>query len=384
MTCTVILNIYVRGVVMKTKYSIVKESIQSKILDGTYQPNQKISSESDLMKQFGVSRHTVRLAIGDLVISGWLYREQGAGTFCADRSQDDVEINKRTKNIAIITTYISDYIFPSIIRGAETYLSENGYNVSLFSTNNNHELEAKVLENILTQSFDGVIVEPTKSAFSNPNIRYYLNLERKKIPYIMINSCYDELEPLRITMDDVQGGFMQTEHLINLGHKNIAGFFKTDDNQGVLRMKGYLKAHRDHDININPNNLITYKTGEKNIIPEEGLYQLLSSDNNPSAIVCYNDELAILLLDVIRRKKLRVPKDISIIGFDDSFLANVSEVKLTTIKHPKNDMGTAAAKLILELIDGKKQANDKKKETTKIFEPQLIIRGSTGRNDSNV
>ncbi|WP_347835786.1 GntR family transcriptional regulator [Gracilibacillus sp. JCM 18860] len=74
---------------MQTKYNIVKQAIKSQILDGTYQPHQKISSESELMKQFGVSRHTVRLAIGDLVNQGWLYREQGAGTFCADRSRED-------------------------------------------------------------------------------------------------------------------------------------------------------------------------------------------------------------------------------------------------------------------------------------------------------
>src|SRR5699024_6236541 len=100
---------------MKTKYSIVRDSIKSKILDGTYQPDQKISSESKLMKEFGVSRHTVRLAIGDLVTKGWLYREQGSGTFCANRSETEDQLNgSNSKNIAIVTTYISDYIFPSI------------------------------------------------------------------------------------------------------------------------------------------------------------------------------------------------------------------------------------------------------------------------------
>lgn len=72
---------------MTTKYNMVKRAVKSKIIDGTYTPNQKISSESELMKEFGVSRHTVRLAIGDLVLEGWLYREQGSGTFCADRSK---------------------------------------------------------------------------------------------------------------------------------------------------------------------------------------------------------------------------------------------------------------------------------------------------------
>lgn len=367
---------------MQTKYSIVKQAIKSKILDGTFQPHQKISSESELMKQFNVSRHTVRLAIGELVNQGWLYREQGAGTFCADRSKLDTgqSINNQ-KSIAIITTYISDYIFPSIIRGAESYLSQNGYHVSLFSTNNDHENERRFLEKILTQHFDGVIVEPTKSATSNPNINYYLNLERQNIPYIMINAYYDELEPLSITLNDEQGGLLQTEHLIELGHKNIAGFFKNDDGQGSKRMKGYLKAHRKHGLSINPNNIITYRTEDKYHKPSEELEKLLTLTDaeRPTGIVCYNDELAIALLDVLRRKKLRVPEDISIVGYDDSFLTEVSEVKITSIKHPQSEMGKVAAETILDIVKVSNANPRKTKEVTEsiIFEPELVVRNST-------
>ncbi|SER28239.1 GntR family transcriptional regulator, arabinose operon transcriptional repressor [Gracilibacillus ureilyticus] len=366
---------------MQTKYNIVKQAIKSQILDGTYQPHQKISSESELMKQFGVSRHTVRLAIGDLVNQGWLYREQGAGTFCADRSKEDNLQQVRQKNIAIITTYISDYIFPSIIRGAESYLSQRGYQVSLFSTNNDHENERKFLEKILTQQFDGVIIEPTKSAVSNPNINYYLNLERQNIPYLMINAFYDELEPFHIVMDEEKGGFLQTEHLIELGHKNIIGFFKNDDIQGTKRMKGYLKAHRKHNIEISPNNIVTYTTEEKLTKPVEVLKKLLfeNSESRPTGIVCYNDELAINLLDVIRESQLNIPEDLSIVGFDDSFMAEITEVKLTTIKHPQSEMGELAAKVILDMI---KQSKGSKKQTITEkdlirFDPELVVRSST-------
>jgi len=370
-----------RGVGMETKYSTVKQSIKSKILDGTYKPNQKISSESELMKEFGVSRHTVRLALGDLVTKGWLYREQGAGTFCADRTKNEPQTGPlQSKNIAIITTYISDYIFPSIIRGAEKQLSEHGYNVSLFSTNNNHDKEKKVLETILSQHFDGVIVEPTLSATTNPNINYYLNLESKNIPYIMINAFYDELEPISITLNDEKGAYLQTEHLIDLGHKNIIGFFKTDDKQGSQRMKGYLKAHRDHDMAIIPSNIVTYNTDGKGSKPLEKLEDILSqsADDRPTAIICYNDELAVKLLDVIRERQLNIPNDISIVGFDDSFLANVSEVKLTTIKHPQSELGEAAGKLILDMIkDSKDDQKDASKPKSVVFEPQLVLRNST-------
>ncbi|WP_347549136.1 GntR family transcriptional regulator [Pseudalkalibacillus hwajinpoensis] len=367
---------------METKYNIVKQAIMSKILDGTFRPHQKISSESEMMKEFNVSRHTVRLAIGDLVSKGWLYRAQGAGTFCADRSGNEVsDKGDSSKNIAIITTYISDYIFPSIIRGAEAYLSENGYQVTLFSTNNNHEDERRFLEKIIAQKYDGVVIEPTKSAFSNPNINYYLNLERLNIPYIMINAYYDELEPISIVMDDERGGFIQTEHLIKLGHKNIIGFFKTDDIQGTKRMKGYLKAHRSNNIPINPNLIITYDTSEKNEKPAEKLRKMVakSADERPTGIVSYNDELAINLLDVLRENQLQVPDDISIVGYDNSFLSKVSEVKLTTIEHPKSEMGKQAAKVIINLIKENSGTQRKSNDSNDsiVYEPELIIRNST-------
>ncbi len=360
---------------------MVKKAIKSKIINGTYIPNQKISSESELMKEFSVSRHTVRQAIGDLVTTGWLYREQGSGTFCADRSaMSNNQEQGSQKNIAIITTYISDYIFPSIIRGAEARLSDEGYQVSIFSTNNNQENEQRILEKILTQKFDGIIVEPTKSAYSNPNINYYLNLERLSIPYIMINAYYDELEPINIVMDDEKGGFLQTEHLIKRGHQNIIGCFKTDDTQGTKRMKGFLKAHRQNKIPINPSNIITYTTEEKDTKPVDELKKILASKNNcNTGLVCYNDELAMKFLDVLRTMNIQVPDDLSIVGYDDSPLAEISEVKLTSIAHPKSELGEAAANMIIDLIKLKKDNKNKDvyNANSIVYPPEIIIRTST-------
>lgn len=364
----------------ETKYSMVKNWIKSRVLDGTFEPHQKISSESELMKQFNVSRHTVRLALGDLVNEGLLYKEQGSGTFVSDRlskPQPITQFNK--KNIAIVVTYISDYIFPSIIRGAERVLSKEGYQVSLFSTNNDHDNEKRILETIIEQRFDGAIIEPTKSAIANPNINYYLNLEALNIPYVMINAYYDELEPISVTLNDEKGGFLQTEHLIKSGHKNILGFFKTDDMQGMKRMKGFIKAHREYNLPINPKNIITYTTSEKNTKPAEYLNDILtSSSDRPTGIICYNDELAMKLLDVIRQNNLQVPSDISIVGFDNSFLSEVSEVKLTTIEHPKTDLGIMAAKMILNLVQNGRNLKQKDENSESyVFEPELIVRYST-------
>jgi len=367
--------------VNETKYGMVKNWIKSKILDGTFVPKQKIHSESELMGKFNVSRHTVRLSLGELVSEGWLYKEQGAGTYVSERTNNSINGNNmaHTKSIAIIVTYISDYIFPSIIRGAESVLSQAGYQVSLFSTNNDHEYERKILEIIISQKFDGVIVEPTKSAISNPNINYYLNLEALNIPYVMINAAYDALEPVSVVLDDEKGGYLQADHLISLGHRDILGFFKNDDLQGLKRMKGYIKAHRENGVPINPDNIITYTTGEKSSKPIEKLQQLLkNSAEIPTGIVCYNDELAMKLLDVLRQQCLRVPDDISIIGFDDSFFADVSEVKLTSIRHPKSELGEIAAKKIIELTESTKNKNSKDtNHLSYLHEPVIVYRNST-------
>ncbi|MFA9455282.1 GntR family transcriptional regulator [Halalkalibacter sp. AB-rgal2] len=370
---------------MNTKYSIVKKHIKSKIQEGLIQPHQKIGSESELMKQFELSRHTVRKAIDDLVNEGWIYKKQGAGSFCADRSlsssSDKVKINK---NIAVIVTYFNDYIFPTIIRGMEHYLSSCGYNVSVFSTNNDIHQERRCLENVIHQKFDGLIVEPTKSALPNRNIRSYLNIEKLGIPYVMLHAYYDELDPYYVVLDDETGGYIQAKHVMELNHTEIIGFFKNDDIQGIKRMKGFIKAHREQGLPLNPSNIITYTTETKKEYPLQELRRKLTEySTRPTAIVCYNDELVIWLLDIIRELQLRVPRDISIVGFDNSFLSVASEVKVTTIHHPQDTMGYAAGKVIHQLVEQKNIS--KKCETLEsvVFKPELIMRQSTNSPKSN-
>ena len=133
----------------KTKYNMVKEKITDWITSGKVKPGEKIYSENELVKMFGVSRHTVRQAVGDLVHEGWLYREQGAGTFCsfkkAEVEQTVLPTQTNGKNIGVITTYISDYIFPSIIRGIESYLTAQGYSLTFACTDNDIEKEKQCL-----------------------------------------------------------------------------------------------------------------------------------------------------------------------------------------------------------------------------------------------
>jgi len=371
-----------------TKYMIVKEKIKEWIAEGQVVPGEKIYSENELVKMFNVSRHTIRQAVGDLVHEGWLYREQGSGTYVSRKNlQETVTAPPRIvsssngKVIGLITTYISDYIFPSIIRGIESYLTSQGYSLVLASTDNDIEKEKQCLETMLARNVDGLIIEPTKSSGYNPNINYFFEMEQRNIPYLMINQFYSQINPPYILLNDEQGGFIATDHLIQQGHKKIIGLFKTDDLQGVYRMKGFVNAFRENNIPFFPEMTITYSTENKQTVVQQTLKELLlNSEKLPTGIVCYNDQLALAVTDLLREMGLKVPDDISIVGYDDSYLATASEIKLTSVVHPKMQMGIDAAKWIVSAIEN----NKFDRADSIIYQPELIVRESTKKIEVKV
>lgn len=347
------------------KYHQLKEFIKGQILRGEILPGDKLTSENALARQFKLSRHTVRQALGELENEGLIYREKGRGTFCGFNEKNKV------KNIAVLTTYISDYIFPPIIRGIEEVLSNNGYNLILANTNNDKAKEAQCLENFLNQEIGALIIEPTKSALENTNINYYKEFEAKGIPYLMFHAYYPDLEPAYIIMDDTQGAHMATNYLLQLGHRRIAGIFKNDDQQGVKRQAGFLSALKEYDIIENPAWIGNYTTESLRTYPYQFIQNLLRQDVRPTAIVCYNDQVALEVLEAIRNEGLTVPDDISVVGFDDSSLATATEIKLTTIKHPKAKMGRQIGNNIIQML-----THGSIEKPCFIYPSELIIRSS--------
>lgn len=176
------------------------------------------------MQKFSISRHTVRQALGELYKEGVAYKEQGRGTFCSY-----VKEKPGSRNIAVLTIYISGYIFPHIIRGIEEVSSEEGYSIVLANTNNDKSKEAKYLENLMNQNIAGVIIEPTVSARDNINLSYFRELDNMNMKYLMIHALYPDLDPAYVIIDDVMGEYIACEYLLKLGHRKIAGIFKCDD-----------------------------------------------------------------------------------------------------------------------------------------------------------
>lgn len=346
------------------------EDLKRQIMSGEIKPGDKISSENVLAREYDISRQTVRKAIDILRNEGFLYAEHGRGTFCSDMIKQE----GNSGNIAVVMTYLSDYIFPHIIRGIDEVLEKEEYSILLKSTHNYRKVEAKCLEELVKKNIDGLIIEPSKSQIAFKNHDIFAMLERYKVPFVFVQGVYHGMEDKPyVLLDDEKGGYMITKYLIEQGHQRIAGVFKADDRQGQNRHKGYVKALQEAGIWYDPSLVVWYHTEDMNTLPYE-MMQEIALREKIDAVVTYNDRIAIDVIRALEEKGFSVPEDISVTGFDDSEFARNFKVPLTTIKHPQSKIGEAAAELLIKLVKGHAVEEDK---LHVMMEPVLVVREST-------
>lgn len=356
----------------KPKYFTLMEELKEEIISGRIQPGEKLPSENQFTVQYSLSRHTVRKALSLLEQEGYIEACHGKGTFCSDKMRH----MKKSRNIAVVTTYISDYIFPRLIQGIDNVLSEQGYSIILKNTGNSRQKEAKCLEELLQKDIDGLIIEPSKSQLSCRHPGLYENLEKYQIPYIFIQGIYTEMKDKpHILMDDARGGYLVTKYLLEQGHRRITGFFKADDIQGIQRHKGYVRALQEAGIPYDPDLVVWFHTEDRRSKPSMMVKEMVKTGSLPHGIVCYNDQIAVQVIESLEDCGLQVPKDISVTGYDNSLYAQRG-TGITTIAHPQERLGEMAAELILEKINGVSEEDSK---VERLIQPELIVRGSCRR-----
>lgn len=352
---------------MKPKYQLIIDDIKSYILSGTYKAGEKIPSEYELQENYNVSRQTVRKAILELSNEGFLRSERGSGTYVSSQYRSRTGAKTNNKTIGVITTYISDYIFPSIIRGIESRLNEDNYSLLLASTNNDISQEKKALEMMLSYGVDGLIIEPTRSNVYNPNIAYYLSFKEQEVPLVMINAYYEELEVPYFCLDDVQSSYLATQELINKGHSQIGIIAKMDDLQGKFRMKGFIKALGEAKLRFQQEHVLSFDTSSKSDLSANLEVYLNNNRDELTALVCYNDEVGLEVVHVCGKLGISIPDDLSIIGQDNSYISKNANIKLTTLTHPQEQMGRDAADWVIKNLQGKKDL-----PTNTYYQPVLI------------
>lgn len=345
------------------------EDLKRQIMSGEIRPGDKISSENVLAKEYDISRQTVRKAIDILRNEGFLYAEHGRGTFCSDMIKQE----GNSGNIAVVMTYLSDYIFPHIIRGIDEELEKEEYSILLKSTHNYRKVEAKCLEELVKKNIDGLIIEPSKSQIAFKNHDIFSMLERYRVPFVFVQGVYHGMEDKPyVLLDDEKGGYLITKHLIELGHKRIVGVFKADDRQGQNRHSGYVRALKEAGIWYDPSLIIWFHTEDMQSLPQEMIQEVVRREK-VDAVVSYNDRIAIQVINALEGIGIRIPEDVSVTGFDDSEFAKNFKVPLTTIKHPQRKIGEAAAELLVKLMKGYTVEEDK---LHIIMEPELVVRDS--------
>jgi DNA-binding LacI/PurR family transcriptional regulator len=258
-------------------------------------------------------------------------------------------VKGRTQTIGIVVTSIADPFIGTMVQTIESAAHEQGYTVILASSNDIPEREIEAVRMLQSRRVDGVIVTS-----SRVGALYQQRLEQLRVPVVLINSLVQHSGQRTFSMgvDNHHGGCLATDHLIQKGHRRIAYVASpADRSDNVERMAGYRDALIAAGIDFDPS-LVVQGTGRADG-GQRALPVLLSLDDPPSAVFCYNDMTAIGLIRAAREAGLSLPRDLAIVGFDDIAFAQFAHPPLTTVAQPVAKLGRGAMEMVLaHLSDG--------------------------------
>ena len=355
------------------KYLAIVEWGKDYIAKEHLQPNDRFLSEKELCEIHGVSRQTVRQALKCLENENVISRVRGSGTYVKSVAS---QVSEQPKRVGVISTYFSDYIFPQIVTGIERVLNDAGIVMQLSTTHNQVYEEAQALRTMIANGVQGLIVEPSKSALPNPNMELYREIRDQHIPLVFFNAKYPWADFPLVAMDDEAAGEVVTNYLFDCGHQRISGIFALDDIQGHKRYGGFMKSCIAHNVRTAEKDVLWFATAEKSYIFKYARTKLLEMLVNSTAVVCYNDELAVNLLRFCRENDIKVPGDVSVVGIDDSKFSTLCDVPLTTVHHPHRVLGERVARKLIEQMNTPDDAGE-----DVIFRPELIVRDSVKSYD---
>ncbi|WP_066196244.1 MULTISPECIES: LacI family DNA-binding transcriptional regulator [Gracilibacillus] len=273
---------------------------------------------------------------------------------------------KRTKTntIALILSDLSGPFYSELIKGVQDITTANGYDLIACSSIGGKQSTA--VKFLMEKRVDGAII-----LANNISDKITLQASQGGLPLVVLDRNVQGEHVYHVEVDNEDGGFKATEFLINKGHRQISyigGPVDSYDNK--KRLIGYQKALRK-------NNLFEHsKWNLQGDFTREGGYRatklLIAQGELPSAIFYGNDEMAIGGMQAFKENQIRVPEDISIIGFDDIQLAEFVTPSLTTIKQPKYEVGALSVHLIFQLLEGK-QINEQYKLPTELVVRESVV-----------
>lgn len=254
-------------------------------------------------------------------------------------------VMKKSHMIGVVITNISNMYFSQLIKGIDGMARYLNYNIMLTNSNCDEQREIECMNVLMERGVDGIIFTAHKRV--RPAMESLIL--NSHIPFISLNtSC---VNAINVKIDNVKEGYEATKYLINLGNKNIAHINGGLDNDvSLLRMDGYKQAMRDSGLPVKPGWIgegdFTFKSGY------DVMEKLLMFNKDLTAVFLSGDEMAFGAITCIQDKGMKVPDDISIIGFDNIEYAEYMRPKLTTVSQPIREIGEVAVKTLVRLING--------------------------------
>ncbi|MFQ6058415.1 MAG: LacI family DNA-binding transcriptional regulator [Anaerolineae bacterium] len=275
---------------------------------------------------------------------------------------------QRTSTIGLLVPDTSNSYFAELAQGIEQVAFSNGYTVILCHTCYDPQKELEYVDVLYSKRVDGVIFIPATSSLDPIQ-----QLMDRKVPVVVVDRLVSGTRTRSVVVDNFRGGYEATAHLINLGHKRIGCIIRPIYlAHSMDRVRGYKAALRDHGLPVDESCIV--KGGFRYADGDRAMQALLALDPPPTAVFAYNDIMAIGAMRAIHTAGLRVPQDVSVVGFDDIDEASYTNPPLTTVAQPKLEMGRKGAELLIEMM----QNADSPSDATLTLDVHLVVRQSTG------
>lgn len=258
--------------------------------------------------------------------------------------------NRKTKTIGVIIPNILNSFFAKVFSGIEKVADKKGYNVITCISNESLEKEIHTLEMLSNGTIDGFILSVSQEAQKLQDYSHFSAIINDGTPIVMFDRIADEVECDKVVVDDFDSALNSTQHLINLGCKNIALISSVDNlSVGKLRADGYLKALKDNNIPINEKIILRTDSEDDMKSKIDAIF-----DQKIDGIFALDENDSVAALRVGLKKGYRVPEDISIIGFADGILASRRlSPSLTTVSQHGIEIGEVAAKRLISRLEEK-------------------------------
>ena len=280
--------------------------------------------------------------------------------------------NKKTKTIGIIIPEIVHHFFATVISGIEQVANESGYNVIVCLSDESFDKEVINLEMLANGSTDGFIMSLSKETQQKKDFHHIQEVINQGMPVVLFDRVTNDVFCDKVIIDDQQAAFDAVQFFIEHRFKKIALITTVDYvSVGKLRTDGYKKALKLNNIEVNEDLIIKIEDIENCSIKIENLIKSQKCD----AIFAVNELFAVTAIKIAAKNNLKVPEDISVIGFTDGIISQFSTPSISTVSQNGIKMGRKAAQMLIDRLELEDEEDEHYK--TEIIETNLIIREST-------